>query len=195
MRYLLLLCFLFFSSLSHAILPSESTETSIPTAKEETKSKKEIRKQHKINKKADKKKKIQLKKQTQKLKWQLLKNAFKTHKANKKLTKKNKKDRKPVYWASWLSVIAAILSSIFFGIGAATSGAYILGFLFAFPFGIANIILVIKSIRFIRKHPKSENNTYHRTWSIIFTVLGIYFGLPFLFLLLSRLISAFIIIQ
>lgn len=187
MRYLILLCFLFFSSLSYAVLPSESINTSIPTVKEETKSKKE--------RKADRKEKRQFKKQTQKLKWQLLKNAFKAHKANKKNDKQNKKAKKPIYWASWLSVLAGFLSSIFFAIGTASSGIMILGLLFALPFGITNIVLVIKSIRFIRKHPRSENYAYNRTWSIIFTVLGIYFGLPFLVLLISFLISPFILVE
>ncbi len=187
MRYLILLCFLFFSNLSYAVIANESINASIPTAKEETKSK--------IEKKADKKEKRQLKKQTQKLKWQLLKNTFKAPKANKKIDKHNKKDKKPIYWASWLSVLAGFLSSIFFAMGTASSGIFLLGLLFALPFGITNIVLVIKSIRFIRKHPRSENYAYSRTGSIIFTVLGIYFGLPFLVLLLMSLISPFILVE
>ncbi len=197
MRYLLLLCFLFFSGFSYAILPSESTDTSIPTAKEETKSKKEIKKQQKIDRKADKKEKRQLKKQTQKLKWQLLKNAFKAQKANKKLNtqnKKDKKDRKPVYKASRLSALFGILGNIFFGIAVGISGIFFIGALLAAPFGITALIFAVKSLRFISANPKEENDSYNRTWSIILTIVGMYFAIPITSIFIISLLMPFLFV-
>lgn len=187
MRYFILFCFLFFSSLSYAIIPSESINTtSIPIIKEETSSKKEIKRQQKIAKKEQR----QLKRQTKKLKWQLLKNALKAKKSNKH-KKRNKKDRKPIYWASWLSALLGIVGYTLFGIGIGLSSVYFLGALLAIPFGLAAFVLAIKSIRFMKRNPKGEDDTYNRTFSIIFTVIGMYIGIIFLFLFLMLITRPF----
>ncbi len=188
MRYFILLYCLFLSSFSHAIIPAESiNNASHLVIKEEMTSKKEIKRQLKTAKK----KRNQLKSQTQKLKWQLFKNSLKDKKLSKKSKKLNQKDTKPIYWASWLSALSGITGYALFGIGIRLSGVYFLGALLAIPFGLAAFVLAIKSIRFMKKNPKGENNTYNRTGSIIFTVLGMYIGITFLFLTLLLLTRPF----
>ncbi|WP_375563282.1 hypothetical protein ACE193_12270 [Bernardetia sp. OM2101] len=185
MRYFLLLSFFFFSYLSYGVIPSENINTiSISIIKEKANSKKEIKRLQKTAKKE----KRQLKRQTQKLKWQLLKNALKAKKSNKH-KKRNKKDRKPIYWASWLSALSGIVGYTLFGIG--LSSVYFLGALLAIPFGLAAFVLAIKSIRFMKRNPKGEDDTYNRTFSIIFTVIGMYIGIIFLFLFLMLITRPF----
>lgn len=140
----------------------------------------------KPQKRVDRKKSKQLKKQTQTLKWQLLKNALKAQKTNKKLDKQNKKDKKPVYWASWLSALSGIIAYALSGIS--NGGAYFGAFILAMPLGIVALVLAIKSLRFIKRNPKKENNSYNRTWSIIFTVIGMYIGVSFLIALMFLLL-------
>jgi cation transport ATPase len=189
MRYLLLLCFLFFSGFSYAILPSESTDTSLPTAEEEIKSKKEINKQQKIEKKADKKEKRQLKKQTQKLKWQLLKNAFKTHKTNKKLNEKDRKGGKPIYWASWISALFGLSAFGLIVLNEATLLLSIGLYLLSISFGIVALILAVIALQFFKKKAKEGNDNYNRTISKILAVLGGLAGFITLFFFIALLIA------
>lgn len=190
MRYLILLCFLFFFSASHAFVPTSSIEKGNGVVKEENNSAKINQK-----KKIDKKNKKQLKKQTQKLKWQLLKNALKANKSTKKIDKQHKKDAKPIYWASWLSALLGVIAYVLFGIGIGLSGLYFLGALISIPFGIAALVLAIKSIRFMIRNPKSENDTYNKTLSIICTIIGMYFGIFFLYFLIVSLATFTLFIE
>lgn len=187
MRYFILLFFLSIFSQSYAVIPSESiNNTSIATIKEETKPKKEIKKQRKTERK-DKK---QLKKQIQKIKWQILKNALKVKKSDKTL---DKKDKKPAYRSSRLSVLFALLGYILFAIGIGVSGVIYGGILIAIPFSIIALVHVIKSLRFIRNNPKTKNDTYGRGKSIFLTIIGIYLSLPVISIAIFFLLFPFFI--
>lgn len=194
MRYLILFCFLFFFGSSYAIIPNSSTEENNVVLKEENNS--TTTKQQKI---INRKNKRQLKKQTQKLKWQVLKNALKFNKlinksakksikkSTKKFDKHIKKDKKPIYWASWLS---ALLGTLATGIILLTDGILFFPalFLLSVILGIGALITTIVAWNFIVKNAKTENKPYNETFSILFTIIGGGIGIAFLLIFISLLI-------
>ncbi len=179
MRYLLLFCLLFLFSSSYAFVPNSNIEKNNVVLKEENNSTK-IKQQ----KKTDKKNKRQLKKQTQKLKWQLLKNALKFNKSAKKFDQQNKKDKNPIYFASWLSALLgglAISLVLLFDV-------FALGiFLLFLALGLGGLVLAILSLSFIINNRKEKNDTYNKTFSIIFTIIRLFIGILSLMLVIALL--------
>ncbi len=193
MRYLLLFCFLFLFSGSFAFVPTSSIDENNSVLKKENNSKPA----NKQKKKIDRKNKRQLTKQTQKLKWQLLKNVLKLNKSAKKFDQQNKKDAKPIYWSSWLSALLAVIALGFLYYVLAVTGKLLWGlFLVCVGFGVLAFIMALLSINFIlRNDTEEKKDAYQRTVSILLTILGGVIGLIFSFIFILLLLLPLFIIE
>lgn len=174
MRFLLFTCILLLTNIStYANIPAEIINTSILIEVKPTKNTQKILKK---NKKQPK----QLRKQNRKLKWQLLKNAIKAQKMNKV---KNKKDKKPIYWASWTSFILALAATVMLYYFMMLGAGLLWGlFIASVAVGILAFIVAFLSIRFLKKHKESLEYNEKTSFALAYTAEII--GFAFLLLLL-----------
>ena len=102
-----------------------------------------------------------------------------------------------MYWASWLS---ALLGGVAFGLlyyVLAFGGGLLWGvFLASVGIGVVAFILALLSINFImQKDTEGKNDTYNKTLSTIFTILGGVIGLAFSFIFILLLLIPLFIIE